>query len=69
MGQYLRKRYNALLPTGIYPNKLVYVQSTDRARTLMSAAAVLVGLIPPTAAQLWNENINWQPIPIHTIPC
>lgn len=28
LGQYIRKRYNALLPTNIYPNKLVYVRST-----------------------------------------
>lgn len=68
LGQYFRKRYNALLPMGVYPNKLVYVQSTDMDRTLMSAAAVLAGLFPPTADQVWNENINWQPIPIHTIP-
>lgn len=68
LGQYFRKRYNALLPKGVYPNKLVYVRSTDRERTLMSAASVLAGLFPPTADQLFNKNINWQPIPIHTIP-
>lgn len=68
LGQYFRKRYNALLPMGVYPNKLVYVRSTNRERTLMSAAAALAGLFPPTVDQLFNENINWQPIPIHTIP-
>lgn len=68
LGQYLRKRYKALLPVDVYPNKIVYAQSTDRERALMSAASVLAGLFPPTKSQLWNDNIAWQPIPIHTIP-
>lgn len=68
LGQYIRKRYNSLLPANIYPNKVVYMQSTDSDRTLMSAASVLAGLFPPTNDQIWNENITWQPIPIHTIP-
>lgn len=68
LGQYFRKRYESLLPVDVYPNKIVYVQSTDRERTLMSAASVLAGLFPPTKNQLWNDNIAWQPIPIHTMP-
>lgn len=68
LGEYLRKRYKSLIPVDMYPNKLVYVQSTDRERTLMSAGAILAGLFPPTENQLWNKNILWQPIPIHTIP-
>lgn len=68
LGEYLRKRYKSLIPADVYPNKLVYVQSTDRERTLMSAGAVLAGLFPPTKNQRWNQNILWQPIPIHTIP-
>lgn len=68
LGQYLRKRYEALLPVDVYPNKVVYMQSTNRERTLMSAASLLAGLFPPTRSQLWNENIAWQPIPIHTMP-
>lgn len=68
LGQYIRKRYDSLLPDNIYPNKLVYVQSTDRDRALMSAGSLLAGLFPPTNDQIWNENIAWQPVPIHTIP-
>lgn len=68
LGKYLHKRYKALIPADVYPNKLVYVQSTDRERTLMSAGSVLAGLFPPTENQRWNKNILWQPIPIHTIP-
>lgn len=34
----------------------------------MTASACLAGLYPPTAEEKWNENIFWQPIPVHTIP-
>lgn len=34
----------------------------------MSAAAALAGLFPPTGTEVWNRNIGWQPISIHTIP-
>lgn len=34
----------------------------------MSAAANLAGLFPPTGDQIWNEQLLWQPIPIHSIP-
>lgn len=68
LGQFFRRRYQNLLGTEGYQPELVYVQSTDVDRTLMSALANLAGLFPPTASQMWNENVLWQPIPVHTIP-
>lgn len=32
----------------------------------MSAAANLAGLYPPKGGQIWSD-VNWMPIPIHTI--
>ncbi|XP_078519997.1 prostatic acid phosphatase isoform X2 [Lissotriton helveticus] len=37
-------------------------------RTLMSAQANLAGMYPPTGEQIWNPEIPWQPIPVHTLP-
>lgn len=34
----------------------------------MSAQATLAGLFPPNGEQIWNENIDWQPVPVHTVP-
>lgn len=34
----------------------------------MSAQANLAGLFAPKAEEIWNKNILWQPIPVHTVP-
>lgn len=34
----------------------------------MSAQAALAGLFTPTDDEKWNEDISWQPIPVHTLP-
>lgn len=34
----------------------------------MSAQTCLAGLFPPTADEVWNSNVDWQPIPVHTMP-
>lgn len=56
-----------MLPEAYSPQD-IYVRSTDVDRTLMSAASNLAGLYPPEGDQKWNRNIDWQPIPIHTVP-
>lgn len=34
----------------------------------MSAASNLAGFFWPTGDQVWNNQISWQPVPIHTVP-
>lgn len=34
----------------------------------MSAEADMAGLYPPRGPQIWDKSINWQPIPVHTVP-
>ncbi|CAH2016653.1 unnamed protein product [Acanthoscelides obtectus] len=67
LGQWLRQRYDNFLPKE-YSEKDIYVRSTDVDRTLMSAEANLAGLYPPTSSQMWDTNLKWQPIPVHTMP-
>lgn len=34
----------------------------------MSAQANLAALFPPTKDEIWNDDIHWQPIPVHSVP-
>ncbi|XP_018123000.1 prostatic acid phosphatase [Xenopus laevis] len=67
LGRYLRRRYDTFLNES-YRHREVYVRSTDIDRTIMSAQANLAGLFQPTGDQIWNPNITWEPIPVHTVP-
>jgi len=67
LGTWLRETYKSLLKTGEYKKKLMYVQSTDVDRTLMSAECNLAAMFPPDSQQKWG-SLDWQPIPVHTIP-
>lgn len=46
----------------------IKVRSTDIDRTLMSAYSNLAGLFPPNGTQEWNPTIDWQLVPVHTVP-
>ncbi|CAH1275634.1 unnamed protein product [Diabrotica balteata] len=65
LGQWFRQRYHNFLKD-IYSRNDVHVYSTDVDRTLMSASANLAGMFPPKSFQSWNNQIPWQPIPVHT---
>lgn len=67
LGQQLREMYQKLIGAHYSPNK-VYFRSTDFDRTLMSAQLIAAGLFPPSADEIWHEEIKWQPIPVHTVP-
>lgn len=34
----------------------------------MSGHVTAAGMFPPNPFQIWNPKLNWQPIPIHTLP-
>lgn len=44
------------------------MESADLSRAVMSANAILAGLFPPKGNQVWNRDLHWQPIPVHTRP-
>ncbi|XP_061318170.1 lysosomal acid phosphatase [Pezoporus occidentalis] len=66
LGRALRQRYRGFLSL-MYRRQEIFVRSTDYDRTLMSAEANLAGMYPPEGAQIFNPNISWQPIPVHTV--
>lgn len=67
LGQYLRFEYGDLL-NETYKNTEIFVQSSNVNRCLMSAYSNLAGLYPPKGSQVWNPQLLWQPIPVHTRP-
>lgn len=34
----------------------------------MSALVSMAGMFPPTSDEMWLSDLNWQPIPVHTLP-
>lgn len=67
LGQWFRERYDGFLSSN-YSEEEIIVRSTDVDRTLMSAMSNLAGLYPPSGYQKWNPDLDWQPIPVHTVP-
>ncbi|XP_031783095.1 venom acid phosphatase Acph-1 isoform X2 [Nasonia vitripennis] len=67
LGLKLRDRYDNFLGP-LYKPDDVYAYSSYNDRTKMSLQLVLAGLYPPTAGQIWNENLRWQPIPTYYVP-
>ncbi|KAJ8916046.1 hypothetical protein NQ315_010914 [Exocentrus adspersus] len=67
LGKWFRKRYNSFLSDEFSP-KDVFMLSTYPDRCLVSASAVLAGLFPPKARQVWDKDLAWQPLPVHTVP-
>lgn len=66
LGQYMRDRYSKFL-NETYSDHDIYVQSSDIDRTLMSAEAFLAAMYrPKRPTDIWNRQLPWQPIPIHT---
>ena len=52
-----------------YKYDFLLVNSSDADRTLMSAELFLAGLFPPSKNETWNnDDLHWQPIPVHTQP-
>lgn len=47
---------------------LFLITSQDIDRVLMSAQASMAGMFPPASDKKWIDKLNWQPIPVHTLP-
>lgn len=67
LGQFLKKRYTGFLSED-YERHEIFIRSTDVDRTLMSAEVNLAGMFPPNGSEVFNPDLKWQPIPVHTVP-
>ncbi|XP_075227111.1 prostatic acid phosphatase-like [Lycorma delicatula] len=66
LGKLFRKEYKSFLPK--YSFKAVRVNSSDYDRTHMSTQCLLAGWFRPEGDQIWNDEIAWQPIAVHSVP-
>lgn len=65
VGKYLKERY-ANLFNNSYDQYKIRMFSGYKNRSMSSAALVLAGMFPPQQDyEIWNEDLPWQPIPIH----
>ncbi|XP_065159474.1 prostatic acid phosphatase-like [Atheta coriaria] len=67
LGLELRRRYQNFLQNE-YDPRVFLMESSYADRCLMSAQLLLAGLFPPSGGEIWNENLRWQPIPVHSVP-
>nr|XP_018906569.1 PREDICTED: prostatic acid phosphatase-like [Bemisia tabaci] len=67
LGKFLRSRYDGFIPAK-YKSSHIHVRSTYADRCIMSAQVLLAGLYPPVDSQIWNKDLLWQPIPVHSVP-
>uniref|UniRef100_A0AAU6PBL3 acid phosphatase n=1 Tax=Comana monomorpha TaxID=1555636 RepID=A0AAU6PBL3_9NEOP len=73
LGQFLRDRYG---PDGygllskVYYHDDIYLRSTDKERTKMTAQIVMSAVYPPPKEQQWNDDLGklWQPVPYTAVP-
>lgn len=65
LGEFFRRRYGSFL--GSYAPDKIAILSSGLDRTINSANLVLAALFPPKDNQIWNEDLLWQPIAVHSI--
>lgn len=68
LGKWIRNRYGNCLLSEQYTANEIYIRSTDVDRAIQSAQANLAGLYAPLGNQIWNPDLLWQPIPVHSVP-
>lgn len=51
-----------------YARNEILIDAAAYDRTIESALSNLAGMYPPFGKSVWNPNIDWQPIAIHSTP-
>jgi PREDICTED: similar to acid phosphatase, prostate long, partial len=65
IGNIIRQKYGEILP--INPHQ-VHVRSFENDLCLQSGATLMAGAFPPQERWKWNQDLNWQPFSIYTVP-
>jgi len=66
MGKLARSQYKTFL-SELYKPEEINVQSTQMDRTIMSAACFAASLYRPIGSQVWNNHLDWQPVPVYIL--
>lgn len=67
LGKNAHKRYIRLLRRGNFETSRILARSSEYDRCFMSAAAFLLGFIPPTGENDWNPDLYWSNVPVHIL--
>ncbi|XP_031837653.1 venom acid phosphatase Acph-1 [Nomia melanderi] len=67
LGQFFRARYDEFLGP-IYSKDIIWFRADEIDRIVMTGELVAAGLYPPYKEQIWNDHLNWQPIPVWAPP-
>lgn len=65
LGKFLKDRYKNFLTDD--PEE-IFVRSSGKDRCLESAECNLAAMYPPKLNWVWNKDLDWQPIPVQTVP-
>lgn len=65
LGTFTRGRYDYSWMPRKYGPDWFKAQTTDVDRTHMSCQSNLAAIFKPTVNETWNEDLPWQPIPVH----
>ncbi|VVC98827.1 venom acid phosphatase Acph-1-like [Leptidea sinapis] len=73
IGKLIRHRYGPQgfgLLSSLYLQDEIYLRSTDKERTKMTAQMAMAALYPPETEQQWDEGLGkvWQPVPYTAVP-
>ncbi|VDK68845.1 unnamed protein product [Litomosoides sigmodontis] len=63
LGQFLRNRYSSFVAN--FRREDVVLVSSRSDRAVVSGLAVLRGFFPATGQEVWLDNEQWQPLPLH----
>lgn len=66
VGQWIRQEYGTIIGNK-FESANMLVRSSYADRCIMSAQALLAGLLPPSSKDMFVPGLAWTPVPVHSI--